>query len=130
MLVSAATGALNLRAVMPNPDRILLPGMFVMLTVDFGRQNDAFLIPQQALLRDPAGAYVLVVADGKVVRKDVTASDAFEHNWIVTHGLADGDQVIVSGLQRARQGERAVASPWRAALKDGKNESDAFQARK
>ncbi len=131
VLVNAATGALNLRAVIPNPDRILLPGMFVMLAVDFGRENDVFLIPQQALLRDPAGAYALVVAaDGKVARTNVKASDAYENNWIVTSGLADGDQVIVSGLQRAREGLRVVSSPWRAPAKLGNNGLGASEAQR
>jgi membrane fusion protein (multidrug efflux system) len=103
--VNATTGSVNLRALVPNPQRRLLPGMFVTLIVNFGQRNNVFLIPQQALLRDTVGAYVMVVgADSKVARKDVDANDSSNGNWIVTRGLSDGDQVIVTGVQVARQG--------------------------
>ena len=111
--VNATTGAVNLRALVPNAQHQLLPGMYVTLNVDFGQQNNVFLIPQQALQRDTVGAYALVVdQDGKVLRKDVSANDNYGHDWIVTSGLAAGDQVIVSGLQSTREGGQAKASPW------------------
>jgi membrane fusion protein (multidrug efflux system) len=67
--VNAATGAINLRALVANPQRRLLPGMYVSLTVDFGQRNNVFLIPQQALQRDTVGAFVMVVgADNKAAR--------------------------------------------------------------
>jgi membrane fusion protein, multidrug efflux system len=111
--VNATTGAVNLRALMPNPQHLLLPGMYVTLTVALGQQNEVFLIPQQALLRDTGGAYAYVVgADGKVVRKDLVARDSDGNNWIVTGGLAAGDQVIVSGLQSVHEGGQAKPSPW------------------
>ncbi len=111
--VNATTGAVNLRALVANPAHELLPGMYVTLTVAFGRQNNVFLIPQQALQRDTVGAYLLVVGqDGKVARKDVNASDSHGTDWIVTSGLSDGDQVIVSGLQAVQVGGQAKVSPW------------------
>jgi membrane fusion protein (multidrug efflux system) len=111
--VNATTGAVNLRARVANSAHELLPGMYVTLTVDLGRQNNVFLIPQQALQRDTVGAYLLVVGqDGKVVRKDVSATDDYGADWIVTSGLANGDQVIVSGLQAVQEGGLAKASPW------------------
>ena len=111
--VNAATGAVNLRARVANSAHELLPGMYVTLTVDLGRQNNVFLIPQQALQRDTVGAYLLVVGqDGKVVRKDVSATDSRGADWIVTSGLANGDQVIVSGLQAVQEGGQAQATPW------------------
>jgi membrane fusion protein (multidrug efflux system) len=113
--VNATTGAVNLRALVANPAHELLPGMYVTLTVHLGTQNDVFLIPQQALQRDTVGAYLMVVAqDGKVARKDVSASDSQGNNWIVTNGLANGDQVIVSGLQAVHEGGQAKAGPWQA----------------
>jgi membrane fusion protein, multidrug efflux system len=113
--VNATTGAVNLRALVPNPAHELLPGMYVTLTVDLGTQNNVFLIPQQALQRDTVGAYLLVVGeDGKVARKDVSTNDSHGNDWIVTGGLANGDQVIVSGLQSVREGGQAKASPWQA----------------
>ncbi len=111
--VNASTGAVNLRALVANPQRRLLPGMFVSLTVDFGRQNNVFLVPQQALLRDTTGAYMLLVgADGKVVRRDVETMNSLGNNWIVTHGLNDGDEVIVTGVQFAHEGAPVKTVAW------------------
>jgi membrane fusion protein (multidrug efflux system) len=114
--VNATTGAINLRALVPNPQHQLLPGMYVTLSANLGQQNNVFLIPQQALQRDIAGAYVLVVdPDSKVQRKDVTTSTTSGNNWIVTAGLSAGDQVIVSGVQGVQPGAPAQASPWQPA---------------
>ena len=115
VIVNATTGAVALRALVPNPRHELSPGMYVTMTVDLGQQNNVFLIPQQALQRDTIGAYLLTVdRGGKVVRKDVEAVDSQGPYWIVTSGLADGDRVIVSGLQGAQEGGKVTASPWRA----------------
>jgi membrane fusion protein (multidrug efflux system) len=111
--VNATTGAVNLRGLVANPDHLLLPGMYVTLTANLGQQNNVFLIPQQALQRDTVGAYLLLVGkDGKVARRDITATDSQGTNWIVTQGLKNGDQVIVSGLQIAHEGAQVKASPW------------------
>ena len=118
--VNSTTGAVNLRAKVPNPQHQLLPGMYVSLTVGLGTQNNVFLIPQQAIQRDTVGAYAMVVgADGKAARKDVTATDNYRNSWIVTGGLASGDQVIVSGLQGAREGSPVKADPWQPAPATG-----------
>ncbi|WP_028223970.1 efflux RND transporter periplasmic adaptor subunit [Paraburkholderia ferrariae] len=111
--VNPATGAVNLRALIPNAQHQLLPGMYVSLMVDLGQRNGAFLIPQQAIQRDTVGAFALVVdANGKVARKDVTTSESYQNNWIITSGLAEGDQVIVTGLQSVHEGVSVKASPW------------------
>ncbi|MFM0340731.1 efflux RND transporter periplasmic adaptor subunit [Paraburkholderia fungorum] len=111
--VNAATGSINMRALVANPQRRLLPGMYVTLAVNFGRQNNVFLVPQQALQRDTVGAYVLVVgADNKVARKDVEAANNLGNSWIVTHGLAEGDQIIVTGVQIAREGAAVKTVTW------------------
>ena len=74
--VNPATGAVNLRATIPNPKHSLLPGMYVTLKANLGQQHKVFLIPQAAVQRDTVGAYVMTVgADGKVVRKDVTTGE-------------------------------------------------------
>ena len=110
--VNPTTGAVNLRAVVPNPKHQLLPGMYVTLKVTLGQQSGVYLIPQEALQRDTVGAYALVVGpDGKVLRKNVNAGDSYGNNWIVTNGLQPGDQVIVSGLQVAREGGQAKGVP-------------------
>ncbi|MET0331989.1 MAG: efflux RND transporter periplasmic adaptor subunit [Dyella sp.] len=111
--VNATTGAINLRALVPNPQHVLLPGMYVNLLANLGQQNNVYLIPQQAIQRDVAGAYALVVGqDGKVARKDVVTTATSGNNWIITSGLANGDQVIVSGVQAVQPGAPAKASPW------------------
>jgi membrane fusion protein (multidrug efflux system) len=111
--VNPSTGAVNLRAQLPNPDRTLLPGQYVTIEANLGEQHNVFLVPQAALQRDTAGAYTMVVgADGKVVRKNVAASDTSGNNWVVTNGLQAGDQVVVSGLQRVKEGAPAKAAPW------------------
>ena len=111
--VNATTGSVNLRALVANPQRRLLPGMYVTLTVNFGTQKNVFLIPQQGVQRDTVGAYVLIVgADNKVGRKDVVATDSLGNNWIVTQGLTDGDQIIVTGVQMAREGAQVKSVAW------------------
>ena len=110
--VNATTGAVNLRARVPNPQHQLLPGMYVSLNVDLGQRNGVFAIPQQAIERDTAGPYAMVVGqDGKAVRKDVDADDSYAQDWIVTKGLSPGDRVIVSGLPAVREGMLVNATP-------------------
>lgn len=111
--VDQSTGAISLRALLPNPQHALLPGQFVTLMADLGQQHGVFLIPQQAVQRDTAGAYAMVVGpDGKVVRKDIDADRAIGDHWVVTKGISAGDQVIVSGLQQVKEGAPAKAKPW------------------
>lgn len=110
--VDPGTGALSLRAVIANPSKRLLPGMFVTLRLTMGRIDDAFLLPQATLLRDEIGAYVLVVnAAGKVEQRRVQTHGMTREDWILTGQLAGGDQVIVSGLQKVRPGAEAKVAP-------------------
>lgn len=112
--VDPTTGAISLRAQLGNPQKRLLPGMYVTLTANLGVQQNVFLIPQQGISRDVVGAYALVVGqDGNVARKNVTAETmGAGGNWIVTGGLTNGDQVIVSGIQTVQPGKPAKATPW------------------
>ena len=111
-VVDPATGAVQLRARVPNPQGVLLPGSFVTVKAVLGQEHDAFLVPQAAVQRDPQGAYVLVVgADGNVVRKDIVIERTHGNDWVVREGLAAGDQVVVSGIQRAVPGQPAKAAP-------------------
>ena len=111
--VNATTNAVNLRALVANPERVLLPGMYVTLMVNFGQQNNVILVPQQALLRDTVGAYMYAVgADNKVVRKDIVTAYAYENQWIVTSGLADGDRIMVNRLQSVHEGQPVDPSAW------------------
>lgn len=114
--VNPATGAVNLRALLPNPAHTLLPGSFVTLEVGLGERHHTFLVPQPAVQRDTAGTYVFVVGkDGKVTRKDVTTAGTHGVDWVVTAGLAAGDQVVVSGIQVVHDGGTAKAEPWQPA---------------
>ncbi len=111
--VDPATGAVSLRGQIPNPDHGLLPGMYVSIRATLGQQHDVFNVPQAALQRDATGPYVLVIGgDGNVARKDVVTDAAHDGNWIVTSGVAAGDQVIVSGIQRVKAGQPAKGTPW------------------
>jgi membrane fusion protein (multidrug efflux system) len=111
--VDPSTGSVSLRAILPNPEHALLPGSFVSFLANLGARNNAYLVPQPAVQRDATGAYVLVVGqDGKVARKDVTTDTQQQGQWVVTSGLAAGDQVIVDGLQKAQPGQPAKAVPY------------------
>ncbi|MEG1678823.1 MAG: efflux RND transporter periplasmic adaptor subunit, partial [Stenotrophomonas sp.] len=111
--VDPATGTVSLRAQLPNPDHILLPGSFVSFKANLGERHNAFLVPQAAVQRDTQGGYVLIVGkDGKVVRKNVALDNQQGGNWLVSSGLAAGDQIIVSGVQKVKEGAPATAKPW------------------
>jgi membrane fusion protein, multidrug efflux system len=113
--VDPTTGAVALRGLIPNPDKQLLPGMYVNVRLNIGTLNHAFLVPQAALLRDGKGPYVLTVgSDSKVVQKRIKADTTNGQNWIVTAGLADSDRVIVSGTQSARPESQVNAVPYGA----------------
>lgn len=106
MVVSETTGTFTLRASMPNPDRVLLPGMFVRATINFGEQDGVYLVPQRAVTFNADGnptAY-FVGADNKVQQRDLTAERVVNNSWVVTAGVAAGDQLIVDGLQKIQVG--------------------------
>lgn len=111
--VDESTGSITLRAIFPNPNHLLLPGMFVRARIDEGVQPDAILVPQQGVTRTPRGdATVLVVNDkNQVESRTVVAPQAIGDRWLITEGLKNGDRVIVSGLQKARPGTTVVATP-------------------
>lgn len=114
MAVDPSTGAVSLRAIVANPSKRLLPGMFVTLRLTTGQIDNAFLLPQAVLLRDETGAYLLAVnAEGKVERRRVEVHGMTREDWILTGPLADGDRVIVAGLQKVKPGieARVAAEP-------------------
>ena len=112
--VDPATGSVVLRMVFPNPDATLLPGMFVRAIVEEGVLEQAILAPQQGVTRDPKGnASVMVVsAEGKAAVRTVVVDRAIGDRWLVTSGLADGDQLIVEGLQKIRPDVPVKAVPF------------------
>ncbi|AXO38764.1 efflux RND transporter periplasmic adaptor subunit [Enterobacter hormaechei] len=115
--VDESTGSITLRALFPNPQHMLLPGMFVRARIDEGTQPDAILVPQQGVTRTPRGdATVLVVNEkNQVESRTVVAPQAIGDRWLITEGLKNGDCVIISGLQKVRPGVTVVAIPDTAA---------------
>jgi len=119
LAVDPGTGAVSLRAVLPNPDRTLLPGMFVNLRLTSGALENAFVLPQAAVSRDAQGAYALVVgADGKVAQRRLQTHGMTRTGWIVTGKLGDADRVIVEGLQKVQPGGSATTVPADATAAD------------
>ncbi|EAX8736497.1 efflux RND transporter periplasmic adaptor subunit [Salmonella enterica] len=110
--VDESTGSITLRAVFPNPQHSLLPGMFVRARIDEGVQPNAILVPQQGVTRTPRGdAMVMVVNDkSQVEARNVVAAQAIGDKWLISEGLKPGDKVIVSGLQKARPGVKVKAT--------------------
>jgi membrane fusion protein (multidrug efflux system) len=105
LAVEPSTGAVSLRAVLPNPRRQLLPGMFVRVQLQQGARKNVYLIPQSAVQRDMQGIYAYVVgAEGKAERRALKAQDMQGSSWVVTEGLQPGDKVVVSGVQRVQPG--------------------------
>lgn len=104
--VDPSTGSVTVRVIVPNPDHLLLPGMFVRARVEEGIVEDALLVPQVGLTHTPQGqATVLLVGpDGKAVQRNVQATRTLGPDWVVTGGLQAGDKVIVTGLQRVKPG--------------------------
>ncbi len=111
--VNPGTGAVLLRAVVPNPDGLLLPGMYVQAQLTTGVAAEALLIPQQAVTRDIAGkpSVLLVNAERKVERRAIAVDRAVGSRWLVTDGLAPGDEVIVDGFQRIKVGDVVAPKP-------------------
>ncbi|MDU4311060.1 MAG: multidrug efflux RND transporter periplasmic adaptor subunit AcrA [Klebsiella michiganensis] len=109
--VDQTTGSITLRAIFPNPDHTLLPGMFVRARLEEGVNPDALLVPQQGVTRTPRGdASAMVVGEGdKVEVRQITATQAIGDKWLVTEGLKTGDRVIITGLQKIRPGVQVKA---------------------
>lgn len=111
--VDPATGSVTLRAVFPNPDKVLLPGMFVRAQVEDGVNEQALFVPQQGVTRNPKGQPVALVvnAAGKVEQRLLEVERAIGDKWLVTRGIAVGDRVIVEGAQKVRPGAAVKAVP-------------------
>lgn len=106
MNVNESTGTVVLRAEFPNPDHLLLPGMFVRAQIDQGTRPEAMLVPQSAVTRNREGkAQVFVVnADNVAQPREVTASRAIGNQWLIAQGLQAGERVVVTGLQKIAPG--------------------------
>lgn len=114
--VDQGTGSITLRARFPNPNHLLLPGMFVRGIVQEGVQEQAMLVPQRGVSRDPSGDAVALIAGDKdvVERRVIKTERAVGDAWLVADGLKVGDRVIVEGLQRIRPGMTVKVVPFGA----------------
>jgi membrane fusion protein (multidrug efflux system) len=112
--VDPTTGSVTLRAVFPNPDSVLLPGMFVQTVIKEGVNQAAILVPQQGVSRDRKGnpTALIVDAESKTALRMLTVDRAVGDQWLVSAGLAPGDRVIVEGLKMLRPGTEVKAAPF------------------
>lgn len=119
--VDPTTGSFTLRVNVPNPKHLLLPGMYVRTIIAAGIRHGAILAPQRGIARDATGntSALIVDADGKVERRAVTVSRTIEDQWLIESGLAEGDRVIVEGLQKIQPGVPVQASELSAAAPPG-----------
>ena len=112
--VNPSTGAVTLRAVVPNPDGLLMPGMYVRAVLEAGVNDKTLLAPQQAVTRDPTGnpSVLVITPEDKVERRRITTGAAVGNRWEVLSGLSAGERVLVDGAQRARPGQAVKPVPW------------------
>jgi len=114
LTVDESSGSVTLRAEIPNPDGLLLPGMYVRARIEQAVDENAITVPQQAVLRTPGGSAVMVVgADGKVASRPVQTGNSSGTAWVITDGLKEGDQVIVEGLQKVQPGATVKPVQWK-----------------
>jgi membrane fusion protein (multidrug efflux system) len=104
--VDQTTGSVTLRALFPNPDKLLLPGMFVREQIEEGNRTNALLVPQVAVTHNQKGDPTTLVVDAanKVELRSLVAERAIGYKWLVTDGVKAGDRVIVEGVQFAKPG--------------------------
>jgi len=113
LTVDESTGAILMRAEFPNPQRALLPGMYVRARLEQAVNEQAITVPQQAVIRGTDGASVLLVGpEDKVSARPVTTDAVQDGKWIISQGLKAGDRVIVDGLQKTRPGATVKPVPW------------------
>jgi membrane fusion protein, multidrug efflux system len=115
--VDEGTGSVTLRALIPNPERVLLPGMFVREVIQEGVRQGALLAPQQGVSHDQKGRpnALVVGADNIVELRTIETDRAIGDQWLVTSGLKPGDRVIVEGIQSAKPGTKVVPEEYRTA---------------
>lgn len=130
MTIDVSTGTVALRAEVPNPDRLLLPGQFVQARIKAGTRPDAFLIPQRAVVLTDSGATVKLVGDDDTVStREIEPGQLHGSNWLIHSGLKAGDRIIIEGGQNARAGQavRAVDARSESASKDDASNEPARQ---
>ncbi|MEF2155874.1 efflux RND transporter periplasmic adaptor subunit [Luteimonas sp. FXH3W] len=113
-LVDPSTGSYTTRIVVPNPNNLLLPGMYVRAIVGSSERDNAIVVPQMAVSRDAkGGTSVMVVGkDNKVESRPIVVSSSMDNGWLVESGLKDGDRVIMEGQQKVQPGATVNARPY------------------
>lgn len=113
--VDPTTGSFGLRVVVDNPDHILMPGMYVRAVVASGVRQNAILVPQRGVARDPKGntSVMLVNAEGVIENRPVVVSRTIGDQWLVEEGLSAGDRVVVEGLQKIQPGAQVEVVEFR-----------------
>jgi membrane fusion protein (multidrug efflux system) len=115
LTVDSTTGQITLRAEVPNPDGVLLPGLYVRVHLEQSQVSNAITLPQQAVTRSNKGDSVMVVdGEGKVAPRSVKVGGQQNGQWVILDGLKAGDQVMVDGFQKLRGGAPVKAVPWTA----------------
>ena len=126
--VAQSTGNVSLRALFPNPEGLLLPGMYARVLIEEGVIENALLVPQRAVMTDSEGRHFVMTLQGPqrppqgrdaapvftVQRKNVQLDRPHGNRWLVRSGLESGDLVVIEGLQKAADGGKAVGTPWLA----------------
>lgn len=111
--VDATSGQVTLRAELPNPQGLLLPGLYVKVRLEQAQADHGMVLPQQAVTRGVAGDTVLVVgADHSVSQRTVKIGSALGNQWVVLDGLKPGEQVVVDGFQKIRPKTPVTPVPW------------------
>lgn len=135
--VDAGTGQVTLRGEFKNPKRELLPGMFVRVQIEQGRDPDAIVVPPQAVQRNSSGASEVFVVkdDNRIAAQQVRTGGLVDGQWLITDGLKPGQRVVVEGFQKFVAGDAVKASEWRVSGETGRHldksaaASDPSQAR-
>lgn len=127
--VDPSTGSFSLRTVVPNPDHLLMPGMYVRAVISNAVIDDGLLVPQQAIARDPTGntSAMVLTDDSTVEQRDVTVSRTVGSDWLVSDGLSDGDRVIIEGLQKIQPGMQVNATERSRTGTDSQQDETAAQ---
>ncbi|WP_312594363.1 efflux RND transporter periplasmic adaptor subunit [Comamonas terrigena] len=125
--VDTGTGNVSLRAVVPNPDGLLLPGTYVKAVVPAAVNEQAILVSQSAVTRNTKGEPVvkLVGQDGKVEERRIETGDAIKDQWVVTNGLKAGEQLITRGATKVRGGQQVKTAPAEQAAQEAQAPTDA-----
>ena len=117
--VDPGTGSVTVRAIFPNPQSVLLPGMFMRARIDQGVDNTAMLVPQVGVTHNPQGqaAALVVGPDNKLASRTILATRTLGDQWVVQSGLNEGERVVIAGMQKVQPGMavRAVEAPIKAA---------------